>query len=67
MRKAETFWSRRQAASESSQLVNVLVVELRQIITGVLRPALGLLSPSLKHIVLGVMVAGAMQFAGVLW
>jgi hypothetical protein len=67
MRKAIAFRSRWRAASESSQLANVLVVELRQIITGGLRPAVGLLSPSLKHIVLGVMVAGTMQFEGVLW
>lgn len=66
MRKAIAFGSRRQAASESSQLANVLVVELRQIITGGLRPAVGLMSPSLKHIVLVSMVAGTMQFGGIL-
>jgi hypothetical protein len=66
LRKAIAFWSRRQAASKSSQLANVLVVGLRQIITGGLQPAMGLLSPCLKHIVLGVMVAGIMQFGGIL-
>jgi hypothetical protein len=65
LRKAIAFSSRRLAASKSSQLANVLVVELRQIITGGLQPAVGLLSPFLKHIVLGVMVAGTMQFGGV--
>ena len=67
MRKAITFWSRRRAASKSSQLANLLVGRgMRQILVGGLRPAVGLMSPSLEHIVLSVMVAGTMQFGGIL-
>ena len=49
---------RRLAASESSHLAKVLVGKLRQIIAGGLRPAIGLLSHSPKHILIGVMEAG---------
>jgi hypothetical protein len=67
LRKAIAFRSRRRAASKSSQLANLLVGRgMRQILVGGLRPAVGLMSPPLKHIVLGVMVAGTMQFGGIL-
>ena len=52
------FSSRRLAASESSQLANVLMGKLRQIITGGLKPAIGLMSHSHKHILIVVMGAG---------
>jgi hypothetical protein len=67
LKKAIDFSSRRRAASKSSQLANLLVGEgLRQILVGGLQPAMGLMSPSLKHIVLGVVLAGTMQFGGIL-
>ena len=67
MRKAIAFRSRRRAASKSSQLANLLAGKgVRQILVGGLRPAMGLMSPSLKHIVLGVVLAGTMQFGGIL-
>ena len=58
MRKAIGFHSRRRAASKSSRLVNVLVGELRQIITGGLRPVIVLLSHSPKHILICGIEAG---------
>jgi hypothetical protein len=51
---------------QSSQLANMLVVVLRQIITGALWPAVEFLSPFLKHVVLNVMAAGTIEFGGVL-
>ena len=58
MRKAIGFSSRRLAASKSSRLVKVLVGKLRQITKGVLPPAIGVMSHSHKHILIGVMGAG---------
>ena len=66
MRKAIASGPRRPAASKSSQLANMLVVVLRQIITGALWPAVGFLSPFLKHVVLSVMAAGTIEFGGIL-
>jgi hypothetical protein len=58
LRKASAFRSRRRAASKSSRLADMLVVGLRQIITGGLRPAVVLLSHSSKHIVMCAKEAG---------
>lgn len=58
MRKAIAFSSRRRAASESSRRVKVLVGKLRQITKGGLKPAIGLMSHSPKHILIVVMGAG---------
>lgn len=58
MKKAIGFSSRRRAASESSRLVKVLVGKLRQITKGVLPPAIGVMSHSHKHILIGVIEAG---------
>jgi hypothetical protein len=66
LRRAIAFGSRRRAASKSSQRAYMLVVVLRQIITGALRPAVGFLSPFLKHVVLSVMAAGIIEFGGIL-
>ena len=66
MRRAIAFGSRRRAASESSRLANVLVGEVRQIVTGGLRPAMVLVSQSCKYLVLGVVEAGNMQFGAIL-
>jgi len=58
LKKAIGFSSRRRAASESSRLVKVLVGKLRQITKGVLPPAIGVMSHSHKHILIGVIEAG---------
>ena len=58
MRKAIAFSSRRRVASESSHIAKVLMGKLRQIITGGLKPAIGLMSHSHKHILIVVMGAG---------
>lgn len=58
MRKAIAFSSRRRGASESSHIAKVLMGKLRQIITGGLKPAIGLMSHSHKHILIVVMGAG---------
>jgi len=59
------FSSRRWAASESSQLANVLVGKLRQIITGVLVVVV-VLSYSLKHFLVVVMGRPNMEFGGII-
>ena len=58
MRKAIGFSSRRLAASESSRITKVLVGKLRQIIKGGIKPVIGLMSHSHKHILIVVMEAG---------
>ncbi len=65
MRKAIGFSSRRLAASKSSQLANVLVGKLRQIITGVLVVAV-VLFHSLKHFLVVVMGRPKINGGGVL-